>query len=123
MPGYDRTGPLGGGPRTGRGRGFCRPPAGEPASMEDPYQSYGTGRGYWPWPGGGGGRRFRGRGWGRGWGFGRGWRGAWDVIGPDAEGRQQESFLMRRMDELTAALDKVKELLSKHSPAEGDDRG
>jgi hypothetical protein len=29
---------------------------------------------------------------------------------------------MRRMDELTAALDKVKDLLLKHAAAEGQDR-
>jgi len=31
-------------------------------SMEDPYQYYGIGWGYWPWPEGGGRRRFRRRG-------------------------------------------------------------
>lgn len=118
MPGYDRTGPMGGGPLTGGGRGRCRRPADEPASMEDPYQYYGIGWGYSPWPENGG----RGRGAGRGRGFGRGRRGAWGLGGPDGGGRQQESFLMRRMDELMAALDRVKELLSKHSPAEGQDR-
>ena len=118
MPGYDGMGPLGGGSRTGGGRGRCERPADERGSMEDPYQYYGIGWGYSPWPEGGGGRRFRNRGSGRGRGFGR----AGGPVGPDAGGRQQESFLMRRMDELTAALDKVKELLSKHSPAEGQER-
>jgi hypothetical protein len=122
MPGYDGTGPLEGGPRTGGGRGRCRRPADERASMEDPYQYYGIGWGYSPWPEGGGGRRFRGRGSGRGRGFGRAGRGTGDLIGSDGGGRQRESFLMRRMDELIAALDRVKELLSKHSPAEGQDR-
>ena len=28
MPGFDRTGPMGMGPRTGGGRGFCQPGAG-----------------------------------------------------------------------------------------------
>ena len=90
--------------------------------MEDPYQYYGIGWGYSPWPEDGGGRRLRGRGGGRGRGFGRARRGAGGPGGPDAGGRQQETFLMRRMDELTAALDRVKELLSKDSPAEGQDR-
>jgi hypothetical protein len=51
MPGFDRTGPAGMGPRTGWGRGLC------------------GSRGYY-----GGGQRFwgYGRGYGRGWG--RGWR-------------------------------------------------
>jgi len=90
--------------------------------MEDPDQDYGIGRGYSPSPENPGGRRFRGRGSGRGRGFGRARRGTGELIGPDGGGRQRETFLMRRMDELTAALDRVKELLSKHSPAEGQDR-
>ena len=42
--------------------------------------------------------------------------------GLGATERQQETFLMRQMEALTAALDRVKELLLKHSPAEGQDR-
>ena len=58
MPGGDRTGPLGAGPRTGRGLGYC---SGNPY----PGWVYGPGRG---WGFG------RGRGWGRGfWGRGRWW--------------------------------------------------
>ena len=55
MPGFDRTGPEGKGPRTGRGMGQCNPktPKGQ-----------NTGRGF--------GRGFFGRGAGRG--FGRGSR-------------------------------------------------
>ncbi len=66
MPGYDATGPLGWGPRTGRGFGFCYPGYG-PAG---PYGWYGrgVGRGGFPW---GGGR-------GRAWGGGRGW--AWRAM-------------------------------------------
>ena len=68
MPGGDRTGPLGFGPRTGRAAGYC-------AGYPNPgYMS----------PGPGFGRGF-GRGWGRGfgrgfWGRGRGfwWRGYGD---------------------------------------------
>ncbi len=96
MPGYDGTGPLEGGPRTGGGWGRCRRPADESAPMEDPYRYYGIGWGYSPWPE--------------------------DDGCPDGGERQREPFLMRRMDELIAALDRVKELLSKHSPAEGQDR-
>ncbi|MBP7799480.1 MAG: DUF5320 domain-containing protein [Thermoanaerobaculaceae bacterium] len=64
MPGGDRTGPLGEGPMTGRGMGFC---AGYPAP-----------RFAQPGPGGG---------FGRGWGFGgagrggRGWRHRFFVTG------------------------------------------
>lgn len=66
MPGLDQTGPMGEGPRTGRGRGICPPtgPAGDVAPV------YGVGRGGLP-RGGGRGRCFGG---GRGQGRGRGWR-------------------------------------------------
>jgi hypothetical protein len=51
MPGGDRTGPLGMGPRTGRGAGSC-------AGYQTPgYMSSVGGRGFWG----------RGRGGGRGW--------------------------------------------------------
>jgi hypothetical protein len=36
---------------------------------------------------------------------------------------QEGSFLVRRMEELTAALNRVKEILSNSSPAERRDRG
>jgi hypothetical protein len=51
MPGGDGTGPVGMGPRTGRGAGFC---AGSPTPG---YMSPVGGRGFWG----------RGRGGGRGW--------------------------------------------------------
>ena len=66
MPGGDRTGPLGMGPRTGRGAGYC---SGSDA------------------PGfvAGGGYRGRGIGYGRGCGFGRGggrgWRNRFHATG------------------------------------------
>jgi len=121
MPGYDRTGPLGNGPRAGRGRGRCGQPADESASMEDPYQYYGLGWGYSPWADSRG-RRSRGGGSGRRRSFGRGRRAMQEPTGLGATGREQETFLMRQMEALTAALDRVKELLPKHSPAEGPDR-
>jgi hypothetical protein len=68
MPGFDGTGPLGGGPRTGRGMGLCWP------GGVSPFRGtgfYGVGRGGFPW-GGGRGRAWgggRGRGF-RGWGYG-----------------------------------------------------
>ena len=60
MPGFDRTGPQGGGSMTGGGRGFCNP-----AGAQGPL---GRGRGF------GGGRGF-GRGYGPGRGYGRGYGG------------------------------------------------
>ena len=38
MPGYNQTGPLGSGPRTGRGMGFCNP-------SSDVYSNFGPGAG------------------------------------------------------------------------------
>jgi hypothetical protein len=63
MPGGDRTGPLGLGPRTGRALGYC-------AGSDVPgYAHPGFGRGF-------GFGRGRGRGYGRGfWGRGRGFWG------------------------------------------------
>ena len=57
MPRGNRTGPMGWGPRTGRGLGYC---AGfsSPGYTKGP--GMGLGRGY------GGGRGWRGGGWGRG---------------------------------------------------------
>lgn len=60
MPGGDRTGPRGFGPRTGRGAGYC-------AGYDRPgYSNPGPGYGM------GYGGRFGGRG--GSWGGGRGWR-------------------------------------------------
>lgn len=62
MPGGDRTGPLGQGPRTGRAAGYCAG-YGVPGSLNPSpvgYRGYGRGRG------GGGGRGGRRGGWGRG---------------------------------------------------------
>jgi len=64
MPGLDRTGPWGEGPRTGRGLGRCTP---EGRRFLDRFGP-GFGRGF----GWGRGLR-RGFGWGRGRGWGRGW--------------------------------------------------
>ncbi|MFX1436442.1 MAG: DUF5320 domain-containing protein [Promethearchaeota archaeon] len=52
MPGGDRTGPRGLGPRTGRSLGYC-------AGFDTPGYTKGPGMGL-------------GRGWGRGWGIGYG---------------------------------------------------
>jgi len=64
MPGGDRSGPTGMGPRTGRGAGYC-------GGFEMPgYANPGPGGGFRAGFGFGGGRGFRGggfRGGGRGW--------------------------------------------------------
>ena len=64
MPGGDRTGPVGYGPRTGGGRGYCATGAG-PVSESESGVVYGRGRGGIPRGGG------RGFGFGGGRGFGR----------------------------------------------------
>ena len=95
MPGFDGTGPMGMGPMTGGGRGFCATPIG-------PYGPYGYGMGSFPYSqpvspyyggayapplygpifgvgrggipyGGGRGRAFGGRRGGMGFGFRRWW--------------------------------------------------
>lgn len=59
MPGFDQTGPMGAGPRTGWGRGICGTPVG---ARRFSWGSWfrGAGRGWSPW-GGGRGLRLRGR--------------------------------------------------------------
>jgi len=71
MPGLNRTGPLGEGPRTGRGLGLCNPRSGGLATRF----AWGAGRGRGFGRGRGLGRGF-GPGMGRGQGYGRGfgWR-------------------------------------------------
>jgi hypothetical protein len=64
MPGLNRTGPMGGGPRTGRGLGLCGT-AGQSPRFSWSGFFRGIGRGGAPW-GGGGGRCFGGR---RNWFF------------------------------------------------------
>jgi len=66
MPGFDGTGPVGQGPRTGGGRGYCPPVAG--SYYGGAPVVYGVGRGGIPYGGGrgrmyGGGRGGRGRCW------------------------------------------------------------
>ncbi|MFH1037231.1 MAG: DUF5320 domain-containing protein [PVC group bacterium] len=62
MPGFDGTGPMGIGSRTGGGFGFC-PPGAVPVPDRGAYPYFGVGRGGYP----------RGGGRGRAWGGGRGW--------------------------------------------------
>ena len=74
MPGRDRSGPMGMGPQTGRGRGYCAGSA-APGYVEGP--GWGRGMGW----GGGRGRGGRCWGGGRGFGFRGGW-GSGDAWGP-----------------------------------------
>ena len=120
MPRGDRTGPMGYGPRTGRGYGYC-------SGYDQPgYMHPGPGMGY------GGGMGW-GRGWGRGFGWGRGlgWGRAHRFWGPDygpgprdvawgapmAEPtpevevndlKAQASWLQEQLDAIQARMDELK---------------
>ena len=123
MPGYDRTGPLGSGPRTGRGRGRCGSPADETTGIAGQYAGERMGR-FGRRFGGGRGRGFGSGGWGRGgrFGFGMGSRAFDDGAGDDLTPRQRQSFLSRRIGELKAELDRMRELLSEDSQDETRDQ-
>jgi len=109
MPGYDRTGPVGAGPRTGRGRGRCQRAAERTRSGDDPYQGED--------PGGGARRRgFGNGGRARRRGFGIGWRASQDPAESDVTPRRRQAFLRRRIRELTAQLDGVSQRLSDDAP-------
>jgi hypothetical protein len=117
MPGYDRTGPVGAGPRTGRGVGRCRRASEKTRSVEDRDQAEDAGGDDRPWAGG------RGRGFGNGGrsrrrGFGMGWRASQGLPESDVTPRRRKAFLRRRIRELTAQLDGVNRLLSDDSPGD-----
>ena len=113
MPGGDRTGPVGRGPMSGRGLGYC-------AGYDSPGFTKGAprGRGY------DFGRGF-GRGWGRGLGRGRGywWRGSYPYYEPDPysprtnaepskeeEKNHLENIIKGLEEEIKAIKDRIKEL-------------
>ena len=102
MPGFDGTGPLGAGPRTGWGRGYCAPGAGVGAAPARGGVLRGVGRGGIPW-GGGRGRCFGGRGW---W-WGR--PGGVFYAGPTSS----DSEVERLRDELAKAQKAVQEMESR----------
>ena len=99
MPGLNGTGPMGGGPMTGGGRGLCNPYGRTYAS-----RSYGRGRGC---------RGGFGPGFGRGRGYARGfsWRGfypAWGESYGPAYGQPYGSPpTMNPEDEINALKDEV----------------
>lgn len=68
MPAGDRTGPMGMGPRTGRGAGYCAGYDVPGYAHPGPRMGLGWGRGW-------------GGGWGGGWGRGRGWRHGYRATG------------------------------------------
>jgi hypothetical protein len=109
MPWGDRTGPLGLGPRTGRGLGYCSG-FNEPGYVKP---------GGWGWGRGFGWGRGRGRGW-RCWGWGRGlgwgWRRFWSWFGtspqitPEEESqilKEEAEFLKRRLEAVEKRLSEI----------------
>ncbi len=111
MPGGDRTGPFGAGPRTGRGMGFC---AGYnvPGYM-NPGFGYGFGRGW-----GMGRGRGRGNRWGYffgapGWSMGYSWPYPTAPVAPDypapvfANERDELKFLKEQTKYLTQTLEEL----------------
>ncbi len=141
MPGGDRTGPLGQGPRTGRARGYCVG-ADVPGSA-DTTIGWGRGGGQGRGRTGGGGGRSRvvdartatawGRGGGGGVGGGRGWRHwfhatglpGWLRAGAGPSGQTNvvaaREILRERASALRSELDELQRRLSELD-REGDDR-
>jgi len=116
MPGYDSTGPLGAGPRTGRGRGRGGSLADGTTGVGGQYAGERVGR-FGRRFRGGRGRGFGSGGWGRRWGlgFGMGGRAFDDAARDDVTPGRRQAFLRRRIGELKAELDRMSELLSESS--------
>ncbi len=125
MPGFDGTGPGGGGPMTGGGRGYCNP-AGSPG--------YGYGRGFGGGRGFGRGRGFRGgfgagAGRGYGWGYARGayppaWGGSYGPydnpaynMGPEQELNMLKGDAEAIKNELDAVNKRIQDLEAKSPEA------
>ena len=122
MPGYDSTGPVGAGPRTGRDLGRCRRGTEGTRPVEGPSQkadgagvncrSSANGRGRGVGNGGRGRRR----------GFQMGWRTRQDTDSSDVTPRRRQAFLRRRIRDLTEQLDAVNRLLSDDSRRDVQER-
>ncbi|MFH1418172.1 MAG: DUF5320 domain-containing protein [Planctomycetota bacterium] len=122
MPAGDGTGPMGAGPMTGRGAGYC-------GGLQVPgYMNSMPGRGF---------GMGRGRGQGRGWGRGRGRRCGWYPLGApgvqrpyrqpshcDAPSGEQESQALRSQAEhLEGTLDEIKRRIAELESAPGREGG
>ena len=113
MPGGDRTGPTGGGPRTGRGAGFCT--GNEVAGYANPAMrgrggGMGRGRAFGPGVpvGRGLGRRFAGRGAGMGIGAGYGRQ---EYVAENERGSADIDALRREQDRLENELARLRQRL------------
>lgn len=101
MPGFDRTGPLGAGPKTGWGRGRCVPGAGAGQAPSGGGFAQGAGRGGAPF-GGGRGRCFGGRGlWGA-----QAWQGQATESADEVQG------LKNQLDDAQRAVRELQDRLS-----------
>jgi len=99
MPGYNRRGPEGEGPRTGRATGYC----GGNKPTEDP--AYGLGRGGAPKGGG------RGNGWGKGRENGKGvgfMSRNYFKPGYNRDGPRRDNLGSKVMGKLEEILDSIK---------------
>ncbi len=107
MPQFDRTGPLGAGPRTGRGMGLCGTYTGREinASRGD---LRGIGRGGSPW-GEGRGRCFGGRGMGWGWRASAGP----DPLSPTEEAEALKAQLAAAEEQIAALKIRLEELVTR----------
>lgn len=112
MPNYDGTGPLGTGPRMGRGLGRCGRPADSTTAVEGPDPDYRAGRGR----GAGMGGRVRHRG------FGKASEAKENPADSDVTPGQRQALFGRRIKELTTLLKKVNQLLSEDSRAGGQEQ-
>ena len=106
MPGGDGTGPMGYGPETGRGAGFC---AGNPRSDNVPQM---PGRGF----GRGSGRR----GFGDGRGMGRRARKGGFFVQPDPE--KEQHFLENHRDTLQSQLNDINKRLDELTAQETQEK-
>lgn len=110
MPRLDKSGPMGHGPKTGKGLGSCEG-AHDAGNLNMPGRGFGRGYG----GAGGGGRR----GFGRGMGLGRWARhGRFDVQPARPEDR---SSLENQAEVLQGRLDEVKQRLGELEPEETRD--
>jgi len=105
MPGFDGSGPMGAGPMSGGGRGYCNIPAGRGFGIS----RYGLGRGFRGGFGRGGFKNARG--YGRGPGWGRAYvsaRGAW--YGAGYAGPYANPYPMNADDEMAMLQNEAVEI-------------
>ncbi|NOZ12296.1 MAG: DUF5320 domain-containing protein [Acidobacteria bacterium] len=110
MPYGDHSGPMGYGPRTGRGMGFCNG-YDAPGAVNGGRMGGGFGRGF---------ARGMGRGMGRGFGFHRGFAPVWGapVSVPAVDEKQ---FLENEVDALSRQLEAVKSRLAQLQNDNGEE--